>query len=54
MGKILHWLEHELRGLDDESDEEGTPLTLVVGVLVFVVPVVVLVLGAAFGVYFSV
>jgi hypothetical protein len=54
MGKMLQRLEHELRGLDDEHDEDGTPLTFVVGVLVLVVPTVAVTMAATFAVYFTV
>jgi hypothetical protein len=54
MRNILHLLEHELHGLDDESQAAASPGSLVVGVLVLVVPVTLVVMTAALAVYFLV
>jgi hypothetical protein len=53
MGTRLQGLEHDLRGLESENDEEGTPLTLILGIVVFVVPAFLIILGAAFAAYFA-
>jgi hypothetical protein len=53
MQRIPQRVEHELRGLDDEHGEDATPLTLIAGVLVFVVPTLAIMMGAAFAAYFS-
>jgi hypothetical protein len=53
MRKSVQWLDHELSGLDDDNEDDVNSLTLIVAVLIFVVPTVAIVMGAAFAAYFS-
>jgi hypothetical protein len=52
MHMTSHRLGAELRGLDDDSVDDGAAGPIVVGILVLVVPVVVVVMAVALAVYF--
>jgi hypothetical protein len=50
-----HWdkraIRHALQGLDEEKEENPPPLTLIVGVLVWLVPSFAIFMVAAFAAY---
>jgi hypothetical protein len=54
MRKIVLRLEQQLRGLDDETLEDPTPLGFVIDLLVLVVPALLVVLSAALAAYLSI